>query len=174
MSSCGALRRTAGALLARLSTNSSSSSSGGGIAAARGSGGAQQQLQQARGNHDLSAHTNKHVEAWLARREDIDAEFVWDGRTAVHVIMGVLVVPGLIYNGVVSQAHKDDDYAGRPRRCAFRSRLAVRGCTWPLTRQSLTTRLPPTATPLCLRCLVASLLLLSSCRCLQGLPVGAW
>lgn len=73
-------------------------------------------LQQQRGTHDLSVHSNKHVEKWLSKREDIDAEFVWNRETVWHVIIGVIVVPTAIYNGLVWQAHKDDEYGDRPKR----------------------------------------------------------
>jgi hypothetical protein len=50
----GALRRASGFVLQRLGAGSGRS------------------LQQQRANHDLSVHKNKHVEAWLSRREDIE------------------------------------------------------------------------------------------------------
>jgi hypothetical protein len=96
----GALRRASSVLLGRLSGSARSGTS----------------LQQQRGTHDLSVHPNKHVEQWLSKREDIDAEFVWNRQTVWHVIIGVIVVPTAIYNSLVWQAHKDDDFAGRPRR----------------------------------------------------------
>ena len=99
----GALRRASSVLLGRLSGSAKSGTS----------------LQQQRSTHDLSVHSNKHVEQWLSKREDIDAEFVWNSQTVWHVIIGVLVIPTAIYNGLVWQAHKDDDYAGRPRRYAL-------------------------------------------------------
>lgn len=99
----GALRRASSLVLGRL----------GGSAAARQSGSS---LQQQRGTHDLSVHPNKHVEKWLSKREDIDAEFVWNRETLTHVIIGVLVIPTAIYNGLVYYAHKDDEYAERPKR----------------------------------------------------------
>jgi hypothetical protein len=77
-------------------------------------------LQQQRGTHDLSVHSNKHVEKWLSKREDIDAEFVWNRETVWHVIIGVIVVPTAIYNGLVWQAHKDDEYGDRPKRYVVR------------------------------------------------------
>lgn len=97
----GALRRASSLLLGRV-----------GGSARSGSASVQQ-----RSTHDLSVHPNKHVEQWLSKREDIDAEFVWNSQTAWHVFLGVLVIPTAIYNSLVWQAHKDDDYAGRPRRC---------------------------------------------------------
>lgn len=96
----GALRRASSVLLGRLSGSARSGTS----------------LQQQRGTHDLSVHPNKHVEQWLSKREDIDAEFVWNRQTVWHVIIGVIVIPTAIYNSLVWQAHKDDDFAGRPRR----------------------------------------------------------
>jgi len=96
----GALRRASSVLLGRLSGSARSGTS----------------LQQQRSTHDLSVHPNKHVEQWLSKREDIDAEFVWNRQTVWHVIIGVLVIPTAIYNGLVWQAHKDDDAGGRPRR----------------------------------------------------------
>lgn len=107
----GALRRASSVLLGRLS----------GSAKARGTS-----LQQQRGTHDLSVHPNKHVEQWLSKREDIDAEFVWDRKTVWHVIIGVIAIPTAIYNGLVWQAHKDDDYAGRPRRWVLLLLLLLR------------------------------------------------
>lgn len=97
----GALRRASSLLLGRLGGSAKSGTS----------------LQQQRGTHDLSVHPNKHVENWLSKREDIDAEFVWNRQTIWHVILGVLVIPTLIYNGHVWQAHKDDEYGDRPKRC---------------------------------------------------------
>lgn len=96
----GALRRASSLLLGRLSGSAKFGTS----------------LQQQRGTHDLSVHPNKHVEQWLSKREDIDAEFVWNNQTAWHVILGVLVIPTAIYNGLVWQAHKDDEYGDRPKR----------------------------------------------------------
>lgn len=101
----GALRRASSLLLGRLSGSAKAGTS----------------LQQQRGTHDLSVHPNKHVERWLSKREDIDAEFVWNRETVWHVIIGVIVIPTAIYNGLVWQAHKDDDYGDRPRRWVLQS-----------------------------------------------------
>lgn len=103
----GALRRASSSLLSRLG------------ASGRASLQQQQHQQQKRCTHDLSVHPNKHVEQWLSKREDIDAEFVWNRQTTWHVIIGVLLIPTAIYNGLVWQAHRDDDYGDRPRRCVF-------------------------------------------------------
>lgn len=97
----GALRRASSLVLGRLSGSARQSGSS---------------LQQQRGTHDLSVHPNKHIEKWLSKREDIDAEFVWNRQTITHVIIGVLVIPTAIYNGLVYYAHKDDEYAERPKR----------------------------------------------------------
>lgn len=97
----GALRRASSLVLGRLSGSARQSGSS---------------LQQQRGTHDLSVHPNKYVEKWLSKREDIDAEFVWNRQTITHVIIGVLVIPTAIYNGLVYYAHKDDEYAERPKR----------------------------------------------------------
>jgi hypothetical protein len=116
----GALRRASGLLLGRLGGSTAPGSVLGSSSTSSGRVGAlaqQQQQQQVRANHDLSVHPNKHVEAWLARREDIDGEFVWNRSTVTHVLVGIVLIPTLIYNGIVRQAHRDDDYGGRPRRC---------------------------------------------------------
>jgi hypothetical protein len=171
----GALRRASGLLLGRLRSGGATTTAG----------------QQARATHDLAAHHNKHVESWLSRREDIEAEFVWNSKTVLHVVMGVLVVPGLIYNGIVWCAHDDDDYAGRPRRCGCgvcvgvapgllggcgrvlgvrmpaatgkRSAARPRRRRLRLVRQLLPVRLRSQRTHRC--CTV--------CCCMQELPVGA-
>jgi hypothetical protein len=77
---------------------------------------ARQQLQQRRGAHDLHVKNNKHVEQWMTRREDFEKEFAWDARRTVAAFALVVAVPAAIYNAVVSQAHSDDQFAGRPER----------------------------------------------------------
>ncbi|KIZ01884.1 hypothetical protein MNEG_6074 [Monoraphidium neglectum] len=64
------------------------------------------QAQQARGNHDLSVHHNKHIEKWLSRREDIEQEFTWDGRTTRSVLIGAFLLPIATYNMLVYMAHQ--------------------------------------------------------------------
>ncbi len=103
----GALRRASGALMSRLSQGASQS----GCSLPAGGG-------SARSSHDLSVRKNKHVEHWLSRREDFDDEFRWSSTTVRHVLIGVVLIPVMIYNAVTWQAHRDDDYGGRPRRHA--------------------------------------------------------
>ncbi|KAI8476933.1 MAG: hypothetical protein J3K34DRAFT_463589 [Monoraphidium minutum] len=74
------------------------------------------QAQQRRGAHELHAHTNKHVEKWLSRREDIEHEFAWDKRHTRAVLLLGILAPIATYNMLVYMAHQDDDYAERPRR----------------------------------------------------------
>eukprot|EP00775_Hariotina_reticulata_P012822 gene12822-12949_t len=106
----GALRRASGFVLQRIGAGSGRS------------------LQQQRANHDLSVHPNKHVEAWLSRREDIEREFRWTSKTVRDVVLLVLVLPTLAYNAIVWQAHKDDEYGGRTKRLVSQLCAGTRRC----------------------------------------------
>lgn len=88
------LRAAAGALRAGLGSAGSS----GARAAA--------QQQQRRGAHELHAHTNKHVESWLSRREDIEHEFRWNRSNLRAVLLGGILIPIATYNMLVYMAHK--------------------------------------------------------------------
>lgn len=81
-----------------------------GAAAARGAA----QAQQRRGAHELHAHTNKHVEKWLSRREDIENEFVWDSRNLRGVLIGAFLLPIATYNILVYMNHQVGSAARAP------------------------------------------------------------
>jgi hypothetical protein len=107
----GLLRAAATAL------RSAAGASGSGAAAAA-------QQQQRRGAHELHAHTNKHVESWLSRREDIEMEFKWDKATTRAVLLGAFLIPIATYNMLVYMAHQ----GGRRLRvdaCVCRSTCAA-------------------------------------------------
>ncbi|KAF8068272.1 hypothetical protein HT031_001959 [Scenedesmus sp. PABB004] len=97
----GALRRAGGSVLAALGRRV-------GAPGGAPAGG--------RGNHDLAVHNNKHIEQWLSRREDIEREFVWNGRTVRDVVVMALLVPIAMYNALTWRAHADDEYGQRASR----------------------------------------------------------
>jgi hypothetical protein len=75
------------------------------------------QQQQVRTGHELSAHTNKHVEKWLSRREDIEQEFTWSKSHTRAVVLGAFLLPIATYNMLVYMAHEGEGpcaWAGDP------------------------------------------------------------
>lgn len=70
------------------------------------------QHQQKRGAHELHAHTNKHIEKWLSRREDIENEFVWNTRHTIAVLIGGIGMPIATYNMLVYMAHQGEPWVG--------------------------------------------------------------
>eukprot|EP00882_Tetradesmus_deserticola_P001447 GHRQ01001564.1.p2 GENE.GHRQ01001564.1~~GHRQ01001564.1.p2 ORF type:complete len:114 (+),score=22.22 GHRQ01001564.1:254-595(+) len=97
----GALRRASASVLQRLGSSRAQASALG---------------RQTRNGHDTAVHKNKYVEQWLSRREDIEREFRWTSKTLRDVVIGVLVIPVAMYNGIVWAAHTDDEYGERPVR----------------------------------------------------------
>lgn len=55
------------------------------------------QLQQQRSAGDLPVKANKYVEDLATRRENIEREFKWDGRTLTNIAVFAGLVPYLIY-----------------------------------------------------------------------------
>jgi hypothetical protein len=92
----------AGLLRAAASAVRNGLASSGGGASAR----AAAQQQQRRGAHELHAHTNKHVESWLSRREDMETEFKWDKATTRAVLLGAFLIPIATYNALCYMAHQ--------------------------------------------------------------------
>ena len=66
-----------------------------------GRGVQRQRRSSARAAHELHAHTNKHAEKWLSRREDFEAEFKWDGTTTCAVLILGIGLPIATYNMLV-------------------------------------------------------------------------
>lgn len=90
----GLLRAAAGALRGLAGSS--------GASAAR----AAAQQQQRRGAHELHVKNNKFVEEWMKRREDMETEFQWDGRTTRAVLIGGILLPIAAYNMLVHLAHQ--------------------------------------------------------------------
>ena len=56
------------------------------------------QLQQKRMAGDLPVKPNKYIEEAGLRRENIEHEFKWDGRTLIKIALAAGVAPYLIYS----------------------------------------------------------------------------
>jgi hypothetical protein len=78
------------------------------LRAGSGAARAAAQQQQTRGSHELSAHTNKHVEKWLSRREDIESEFTWSKAHTRAVLIGAFILPVVTYNYIVRFNHEGE------------------------------------------------------------------
>lgn len=111
-----ALGRRAAAAASEASAAAAPAASSTSSTAARQALPQQLQQQQRRAAHDLHVKNNKHVEQWMTRREDFEKEFAWDARRTATALALVVGVPALIYRALVSQAHEDDAFAGRPER----------------------------------------------------------
>lgn len=78
--------------------------------------GAGRSLQQQRFAGNLPVKGNKHVEDWNTRREHIENEFKWDGKTFTRLGLFVVVAPVLIYSMTTSEFHHADAKFGRKEK----------------------------------------------------------
>lgn len=56
------------------------------------------QHQQRRMAGNLPVKPNKFVEEWATRREHLESEFRWDGKTLTRIAVFAFAVPYAIYN----------------------------------------------------------------------------
>ncbi|KAF5742566.1 hypothetical protein HS088_TW09G00617 [Tripterygium wilfordii] len=64
----------------------------------------------------MEANKNKFIEDWGTLRENVEYNIRWNRRTLSLVGIFGIVVPVLVYRGIVKEFHMQDDEAGRPRR----------------------------------------------------------
>merc|ERR1712224_225755 len=75
-----------------------------------------QRRGMAKGIGNLPVKENSYVESWAKRREHVEDDFRWDGKTMAILAAFGVGVPVFFYRMIVHEYHAQDDAAGRPRR----------------------------------------------------------
>jgi uncharacterized protein YjiS (DUF1127 family) len=74
------------------------------------------QSQQTRSVGNLPVKSNKYIEDFGARRETIEKEFAWDGPTLRRIALWGVLVPYGIYQMVVYESNRTDEFGKKPKR----------------------------------------------------------
>lgn len=60
--------------------------------------------------------SNKFVEDWATRREHVENEFKWDGKTLANIGLWAFAFPYFVYSVCVKEFDKSDEVAHRSKR----------------------------------------------------------
>lgn len=72
------------------------------------------------GAGDLPVKSNKHIEDWAVRREHIENEFKWDGKTLANIALWAFAFPYFVYQmrcGRAAAARQGGGAGGQGRCC---------------------------------------------------------